>query len=180
MGRNQLGWKKWTRWALGLLLVVDAALLFVNWRNGGAEAQAHNLRALKYQYAVMSKDVRHAQDIERRLPEIQEQCDTFFKEQLSPAADGYSSVVADLGTIAGKAGLRTTGVSYNQQPVTDRGVIEVEVAATVEGNYPSLVRFINGLERSDSFYLLDKLVLASSTGGSIKLTLELRTYFRSS
>lgn len=180
MGRKPGKWKTWTRWALGLLLAMDAALLFINWRNGGAEAQAQNLRALKYQYAVMSKDVRHAQDIEKRLPQIQEQCDAFFKEQLSPAAGGYSAVVADLGRIAEKAGLRTSGVSYNQQPVTDRGVIEVEIAATVEGDYPSLVRFINGLERSDSFYLLDKLVLASSTGGGIKLAFELRTYFRSS
>lgn len=180
MGRNDLNWKKWTRWALGLLLVVDGALLFVNWRNGGAEAQAQNLRALKYQYAVMSKDVSHAQDIEKRLPQIQEQCDAFFKKQLSPASGGYSAIVADLAKIAEKAGIRTSGVSYNQQPVTDRGVIEVEVAGTVEGDYSSLVRFINGLERSDSFYLLDKLVLASSTEGKIKLTLELRTYFRSS
>ena len=180
MGRNQLGWKKCTRWALGLLLALDAALLVVNWRNGGVEAQAQNLRALKYQFAVMSKDVRHAQDVEKRLPEIQQQCDRFFKEQLSPASGGYSAIVADLGEIAGRAGLRTSGVSYNQQPVTDRGVIEVEVAATVEGDYASLVRFINGLERSESFYVMDKLVLASSTEGSIKLTLELRTYFRSS
>jgi Tfp pilus assembly protein PilO len=180
MGRNHLSWKKWTRWALGLLLAIDVALLFVNWRNGGVEAQAQNLRALKYQFAVMSKDVRQAQDIEKRLPEIQQQCDAFFKEQLSPAAGGYSAVVADLGEVAGKAGLRTSGVSYNQRPVKDRGVVEVEVAATVEGDYPSLVRFINGLERSERFYLVDKLALASSTSGGIKLTLELRTYFRSS
>lgn len=179
MGRNQRNWKKWTRWALGLLLALDATLLFVNWRDGGVEAQAQNLRALKYQFAVMSKDVRHAQDIEKRLPEIQQQCDTFFKDQLSPSSGGYSAIVADLGEIARRAGLRTSGVSYNQQPVKDREVIEVEVAATVEGDYPSLVRFINGLERSESFYLLDKLALASTTEGSIKLTLELRTYFRS-
>ena len=159
---------------------VDVLLLFVHWRNGGVETQAQNLRALKYQYAVMSKDVRHAQDIEKRLPEIQKQCDEFFKEQLSSAADGYSAIVADLGEIAGKTGVRTSGVSYNQQPVKDRDVVEVQVAATVEGDYSSLVRFINGLERSDSFYLMDKLVLASTTGGTIKLTLELRTYFRAS
>jgi Tfp pilus assembly protein PilO len=175
-----MAWKRWVRWGLGLLLAVDAVLLFVNWRNGGMEAQGQNLRDLKYQYAIVSKDVHHAQDIEKRLPEIQQQCDQFFKEQLRPAADGYSTVVADLGEIAKQAGLRTSGVSFDQRPVKDRGVVEVEVAATVEGDYPSLIRFINGLERSDSFYLMDKLALAASTSGGIKLTLELKTYFRSS
>ena len=180
MGRKRLSWKKWARWALVLLLALDVALLFVNWRNGGVEAQAQSLRALKYQFALMSKDVRHAQDVEKRLPEIQQQCEQFFKEQLSPASGGYSTIVADLGEIAGRAGLHTAGVRYNQLPSNERGVVEVEVAATVEGDYASLVRFINGLERSESFYLLDELVLASSTGGGIKLTLQLRTYFRSS
>jgi hypothetical protein len=49
----------------------------------------------------------------------------------------------------------------------------------MQGAYPSLVSFINGLERSKSFYLLDSLSLDSSTDGLLKLNLELRTYFRS-
>mgnify|MGYP001608520988 FL=1 len=65
-----------------------------------------------------------------------------------------------------------------ERPLETRGVTEVTVSATVEGDYVSVVRFINGLERSDNFYLLDSLGLASSTGGSIKLNLQLRTYFR--
>ena len=179
MVHRRRSWKKWTRWALGLVLALDAGLLFVNWRNGGVEAQAQSLRALRHQFAVVSQDVRHAHDVEKRLPEIQQQCDTFFKKQLSPAAGGYSAIVADLGAVAGRAGLRAPGVRYNQRPLKERGVVEVEIAATAEGDYASLVRFINGLERSDNFYLLDQLALSSGTGGSIKLALELKTYFRS-
>jgi hypothetical protein len=49
----------------------------------------------------------------------------------------------------------------------------------VNGDYPSVVRFINGLERSNNFYVLDGLQLAESTAGNVKLNLRLRTYFRS-
>jgi hypothetical protein len=47
-----------------------------------------------------------------------------------------------------------------------------------------VVRFINGLEHSGNFYVLDGLALAGSGSGSVgdmrlKLNLQLRTYFRS-
>jgi hypothetical protein len=40
------------------------------------------------------------------------------------------------------------------------------------------VRFINGLERSKNFYVLDGLSLAAGSGGNLRLNLRLRTYFR--
>jgi hypothetical protein len=55
----------------------------------------------------------------------------------------------------------------------------VDILAVVDGDYPSVVRFINDLEHSDTFYVLDGLSLASSgSGGQLKLNLQLRTYFR--
>lgn len=179
MGRNTQNWKKGVRWALALLLAFDVVLVFVNLRNGGVEAQAHSLDDLMGQHAIVSKDVRHAQDIEQRLPKIRKDCDGFFKDRLRSAEDGYSAVVADLGAIASQAGLRDSAVSYRQKPVENRGVVEVDIGVALEGDYASLVRFINGLERSKSFYTLDRLSLTSGTSGGIKLNLELRTYFRS-
>jgi len=71
--------------------------------------------------------------------------------------------------------------------VKGRGVEEIKISETVEGDYPSIIKFINGLEQSKYFYLLSdlKLDLASISGtgvgnqGSlIRLHLELRTYFK--
>jgi len=87
--------------------------------------------------------------------------------------------VADLSDISNRAGIHTGGVTFKQRELEKRGVTEVEVTTAVEGEYPNLVRFINGLERSKNFYLLDSLTLASSAGGSIRLNLQLRTYLRS-
>ena len=61
-----------------------------------------------------------------------------------------------------------------------RGVNDVAISANVEGNYTSLVTFIDGLEHSKYFYLLKDLRLdsAATPGGGIRLQLELHTYFR--
>ncbi len=178
MSRGAPSWKKWVRWGLGAILVIDAMLLFANWRNGRGRASAEELDKLKTQRRLLENDVRRAQRIRDRLPAVQAQCDHFFRDQLPPASSGYSAVLADLAALAQKAGLRTSGVSYKQHAVENRAIVEIEVSVAVEGNYPSLVRFINGLERSKNFYVMDSLALDSSTGGAIRLNLELKTYFR--
>jgi len=168
------------RWMLGVLLVLDLALVGVNLRPGmNVYAQKQERARLQQQRDLLLADVRRASDIQKRLPGVQRECDDFFSRELRPASSGYSSIIADLGGIAKQSGLKTTAVTFHQQELVSRSVTEVEVIATVEGDYPSLVSFINGLERSSNFYLLDSLSLASRSGGSLKLNLQLRTYFRS-
>jgi hypothetical protein len=184
MSRTNQHWKKWIRWGLGVVLVVDVLLLFATWRaaNRGQEEQVKQRDSLRKQHALLLEDVTRARAIRERLPKVQGECDKFIRERLRAASGGYSVVLADLGHIAGSAGLRTSTLSFRQaQQGGRRGprdIVEVGVTAAVEGDYASLVRFINGLERSPNFYLLDSLALGSTTGGVIRLNLELRTYFR--
>lgn len=56
--------------------------------------------------------------------------------------------------------------------------MQVDIATSVEGDYDSLIQFLNKLEHSDNFYVLDSLTLASSSAGKLRLNLQLRTYFR--
>jgi hypothetical protein len=56
--------------------------------------------------------------------------------------------------------------------------VEVDIATAVEGDYDSLVQFLNKLEHSENFYVLDSLALASSSLGKLRLNVQLRTYFR--
>jgi Tfp pilus assembly protein PilO len=172
--------KRVIRWVLGVVLALDLVLLLLNLRPA-ASPQEQRLQEdrLQRQHDLLAADVRRATEIQQRLPQVQRECDEFFGKELREASTGYSSIVADLGALAREAGLHTSAVTFRQHDVSNRAVVEVEVTTTVEGDYPSLVSFINGLERSRNFYLLDSLQLASSTAGSLKLNLQLRTYFRS-
>jgi Tfp pilus assembly protein PilO len=181
MNRKSHRWKIMIRWTLAVLLVADLVLLGLNLRTGPSVQERHReIEQLQRQHDLLAADVRRATDIQKKLAGVQREGDEFFKRELREAASGYSSVVADLGSLAKTAGLKTSAVTFRQQELAGRGVTEVQVSATVEGDYPSLVSFINGLERSRNFYVLDSLMLASSTqAGSLKLNLQLRTYFRS-
>ncbi len=60
----------------------------------------------------------------------------------------------------------------------ERGVTEIQIQETVEGDYASVLKYIAGLERSRNFYLLSDLGLDSSETGVLHLKLVLKTYFR--
>jgi Tfp pilus assembly protein PilO len=178
---RRIGWKRWVQVALALLLAADAGLAIERWRmNVAASEQQLQLRAvrLRAEVAALQSNLNRARSVERGIPRIANECDRFYDEQLLGPSQGYAALVADLGNIAQKAGLQTSGVRFAQKEASEHGVTEVDASAIIEGNYDALIRFINGLERSKNFYVLDSLQLASSTKGQVKLNIRLHTYFR--
>ena len=175
-------WKRAVQIALLVVVALDAGLLLFRWHLETSASQ-QQLRTtadtLRLETAKLKANLNEAIATRKRLPEIARDCDSFFSDDLLDVKSGYASLVGDLGEIASKAGLQSSGVHFQQEEVKDRGVVRVEANATVEGDYPALIRFVNGLERSKDFYLLDSLSLVSNAPGRIKLNVKLRTYFRS-
>jgi type IV pilus assembly protein PilO len=174
-------WKKYTAAVLCLLLAADLALVFYVWQGGREAPGSKRLQRdrLQLQAKLLKADVERGEKIKASLPQVGRDCDGFYHDSFLPAAKGYSAIVADLSDITHKAGLKTTGVAFQQKEMKDHGVTQITMKTTVEGDYPSIIQFINALERSKNFYLLDNLSLDS--GGStpgIKLNLDLRTFFR--
>jgi Tfp pilus assembly protein PilO len=123
-------------------------------------------------------DNTRLENFRTELPADEKQWDTFFTTHFRPQGTGYSAISEDLGGLSSSAGLKTDGISFSEHKPDARGLMEIEISTAVEGNYESLIQFLNKLEHSENFYVLDSLTLASSTGGSLRLNLQLRTYFR--
>jgi hypothetical protein len=181
MSLKRIRWKLWVQIGLAVLLVLDVGLAVERWRmNVAASEQQLQLRVvhLRAEVAALRSNLRHAEDVQSKIPQIATECDGFYDQQLLGPSQGYAALVTDLDGIARKAGLVTSGVRFDQKNATAHGVTQVDASAVIEGNYDALIRFINGLERSKNFYVLDSLELGSSTGGRVKLNIRLHTYFR--
>ena len=167
------------RVVIGLILLADVILIGVNWQLSSSPTGAGDaVRALRRRRDLMAADIRRVEAIRAQLPGVQTETASFMDKDLRPTNAGYSSVLEDLGTLSKNSGLQITSSHFRQKAIEKRGVDEVTITITMQGAYPSLVSFINALERSRNFYLLDSLSLDSSTEGLLKLNLELRTYFR--
>jgi Type II secretion system (T2SS), protein M subtype b len=180
MSRNRPSWKMWTGIALALLLTADiglAAFLWQTARQGPTEMRAQR-DSLALQAKLLRADVARGGDIRTSLPQVKKDCDSFYRRSFLDASTGYSDIEADLDAIATKAGVKTSGFKFRQKEVKGRGVTEISVTTSVDADYPSVMEFINGLERSKNFYLLDQLSLTSASAGTIRLQIGLHTYFR--
>jgi len=173
-------WKKGIAAALLLLVAADLILVFFVWqigRQGPLQMRLQRAR-LTEQAALLRADVARGQRIRAELPEAGRQCDRFYDQAFFDSTTGYSQIETDLGDISKDAGVQTSGLKFDQKEVRGRGVTEIQVSTKVTSDYPSLIRFINGLERSKDFYLLDGLTLHATNGGQVDLEIKLHTYFR--
>jgi hypothetical protein len=175
-------WKKVLVVALALLFAADLALVYQLWQSSreGAESLTAQRDRLKMQAGLLKGDVARGESIRQDLSGEGKQYDDFYHSAFLPSDDGYSTIEDDLGSIAAKANLRASGITYKQKELSGRGVTEIDISETVEGDYPAIIQFINGLEHSKNFYLLSNLKLQSpnTPGGGIRLQLDLQTYFR--
>ena len=169
--------------AVGLLIAADFGLAFYSWQLASApRTPQQELDSRRLRLKVLRADIDRAQGIRDRIPAVQKECDQ-FEQSLLPATTGYSTVTADLGAIARKAGLQILTASFKGKEIANRNMAEVAIDATVSGPYGSVVRFVNGLQRSSNLYVLDGLALAAdsqsqSPSGPLRVSLHLRTFFR--
>ena len=164
---------------LAIILIADIALVAVDVKlNSSPHVQLTDLNRLTMVEKQYRADNTRLERFKSELPSDEKQWDEFFTTHFHPAGAGYSAISEDLGHLSSSAGLHSDSISFRQHSPDARGLMQVDISTAVEGDYDSLVQFLNKLEHSDNFYVLDSLALASSTLGKLRLNVQLRTYFR--
>jgi Tfp pilus assembly protein PilO len=177
---------KWASWKIGatvgvsLLVLADIVLCVVLWqmaRQGPAE-MATRRDQLARTAQQLQADVARGQRIRASLPQVGKDCDEFYKNSFLDSRTVYSTVNSDISAIAAKSGVKATDFAFKPKPVPNRSVSELDINMTVQGDYPSLLKFVNGIERSKNFYFLNQLQLAEGSTNGVRLQIDLHTYYR--
>jgi Tfp pilus assembly protein PilO len=169
--------------ALGLLVAVDATLIGYSLHSATVSgAPQQTLAAATLELKLLKADVERAQNIRKEMPAIQEDCDRFEKA-MPPVTTGYSTVVAELGEIARKAGVQIAGVAFHASQLQDKPLSQVDLDLSIDGKYSDVVRFLNGVQKTRGLYILNELSLGAGSqyaGSSLRVNLRMQTYFRTS
>jgi uncharacterized membrane protein len=168
---------------LALLITADLALAAYSWRLSSIpQTPKEQLSAEQRKLEVLRADIRRAEEIKEKMPATQQDCDK-FEQSLRAANSGYSGISAEIGAIAGKAALQMESITFKQKAVPTRNLESVDVDATVNGDYANVVKFLNGLQRSENVYEVEGLSLVSDAeksggNGPVRVIVHMRTYFR--
>lgn len=161
---------------IGALLAVDliaVGLLFSPWI-GSAESRKQELTDLWRDLQLKTRQVEPLRGLDKKIPLAGRQINDFYKDRLP----GHESDVAQaLGKLASENGVRLTGAKYNLNPAESVDLQPLEIEAEVEGTYPQLANFLNGLERDKLFFIVNSVELAGENG-PVKLAMKLETFVK--
>ena len=166
---------------LAVLIVADAGLGFDAMQSATRFSQSE-LAAQKTQIKLLKADIKRALVIQQSIPQTKADCER-FENSLHSSSAGYSAVTDELTGFAKQAGLQLASLAFHPKELPGRNMVELGLDATVNGDYKGVVRFLNGLQRSKSLYIIDTLALASEpttqgAAGTLRVVLSLRSYFK--
>jgi Tfp pilus assembly protein PilO len=103
----------------------------------------------------------------------------FLTQVLEYRAKGLLPVLEEVERVAGEAGLELKSRRYSSEEVTDSPLIRFRITIPVNGSYAQLVSFIDRLERSPRFLVIDRVLLREGRGSDEdQLNVVVSTYFR--
>ena len=171
----------WIYLGLLALLGVDAGVYWGGVRRAGAQAGADPayVARLSQEAAERAAEVARLGRLREQAPHLRPQLDKFVGERFLPERTGFSRVAAELDDAAQQAEVALGRVAYDTSPdKAQPDLVRVEIATSVEGDYPALLDFLEALESSPHLYLLNDLNLGGTQGGQVRLEMRLATYFR--
>ena len=105
--------------------------------------------------------------LDKRVEESRAEMRHFYAKRIPP---NYSSIDRRIGELAVGSGVRLTRVQYSQgKPGAD--LTEISMDAGISGDYPQIMRFVNSLERDQTFFIIRAMTLTSQQGGMVNLRL---------
>jgi type IV pilus assembly protein PilO len=169
--------RKNIKFALTVLLGVDvvAAVVLFSPLVGSQQSRRQELNQLWAELQAKTREVKPLTNIDQRVKTANRQITEFYQKRF-PAKD--SQIVAELGKLATENGVTIAQANYKVKDEATARLLPFEIEASLSGNYASLARFINAVERDDMIFLINGVSLGGEQTGPIKLEMKLETYLK--
>jgi type IV pilus assembly protein PilO len=165
--------------AVAILLVANGVLLFFLFRSPGltaTERQSEISRLETEQRAVQAR-VQHLTDLRKKVQDATQNEQKFAQVNFLPRSSAFSKMLTDLERLATENRLQPTDSSYRPDSNGNNlGWTDVEVSLSFEGDYADLVRFLNRLEQSNLFWIVEGMDVSGQQGQKLRLNMQAATY----
>jgi hypothetical protein len=163
--------------ALAVLGAVDLVAVVVLFSPlvGSTASRRLELNQLWSELQTKTRQVEPLRNLDKKVVLANQQIAEFYKKRF-PAED--SLIATEFGKLAAANGVTIEQVKYKVLDTEISHLRPVEMDAGLSGSYISLAKFINALERDDTFFIITGITLAGEQKGPIKLQLKLGTFLK--
>ncbi len=160
-----------------LLVIAAGATAWLLSPSGRSAAYLHDYyKQMRSEYEAKLREVGPTRDMDKRLALAREQQATFYTERVPT---GYAAISQALIDTAQQNQVQVSAVKYEPKSTEIPGVQRVNIDAQFTGDYGSEMKFINAMERSKMFFVIDSVDLGGTESGKVRLDIHFETYLRS-
>lgn len=160
--------------AVLLLLVIGLTVrMGLDWaatHGSSADAQTN----MQVQLKTLELETAPLRGLEGRIEDARGQTESFLSKRIPPS---YSAIAVRVGELQVKAGARLSRVQYSQGQAGPY-LTEISMDASISGDYPQIMRFVNALEHDQTYFVIRGMALAGQQGGQVNLRLIVSSWLR--
>ena len=160
---------------LSLIVLILAIRLGLDW-SATSSSSADALVNRQIELKTLEVQTAPLRGLDQRVVESRKQSQDFYAQRI-PA--NYSSIAVQVGELSLKSGVHISGLQYTQGATTG-DLTEISLDARISGEYQQIMRFVNGLERSKTFFIVRAMAFTGQQGGLVNLRLRVSTWLRPS
>jgi type IV pilus assembly protein PilO len=174
-------WKKNLITPFNLHLIGAVAILILNlvlgirlafaWQTAQGKPE-EQLNAQRAELKTLNLENAPLRGLDTKIAKASKAIEAFYGKRIPP---NESTFLAELGDLSVKNHVRLTRVAYTQVPAIP-SLVKIRMDASLSGDYPAIMGFINGIERDKIFFVIDTLTLNGQQGGLVNLRLRLSTF----
>ncbi|HET9409465.1 MAG TPA: type 4a pilus biogenesis protein PilO [Candidatus Sulfotelmatobacter sp.] len=165
--------------ALAVMVGLDvlAVAILISPLIGSADSRRQELNRLWSELRLKTRQVEPLNNLDKKVVLANQQIADFYKQRFPSE---YSQILVEFGKMAASNGVTIEQVKYTPKDADLSNLQTVEMEANLAGSYRSVAQFINALERSQMFFIIDSIGLGGEQQGPVKLSIKVETYLKTS
>ena len=170
------------RAALGVLLLgnIVAAGFAFHWWGDSPQSLESKIEATRKQIITARGQLTRSKNMSAKIGLAREQGGSFINLYMTPRKSTYSTILSELTHMAETAGVRAKDATITAEHVEgSNSLSQLSITAGYEASYPDLLKFVNLLDRSQRFLIIESLTAAPQSGsGNLQVVIKLDTFVR--
>ena len=163
--------------ALAVMVAVDlvAAIVYFSPVVGSTESRRQEMNELQFELTTKTRQVAPLKDLPQKVVLASQQINNFYKKRFPTQ---QSQILTEIGKLAVANGVSIEQEKYSIKDAEVGGLEPELMEVGLSGNYTSLARFINAVERDEMFFIIDSVTLGGQANRPVRLDMKLETYLK--
>jgi hypothetical protein len=170
-----------TRLLLGLLLAANlvAAAFAFHLFDDSPEQIARQVQNINQQVVAQIVKLNQTRQHAGKVEKGREESTKFISTYMTSRRATYSTIISEIDQMANFAGMRRKESSMALDAIQGSEALDMmTITASFEGEYKNLLIFINLIDKSKRFLIIESLAASPQQNGVLQVTLKLNTFVK--